>query len=84
MRKLPALTLIALSLTSFLLGEERPNFVFILSDDVAQGDLGIYGQELIQTPRLDELCREGTRYMEAYCGTTSCHPRVNFRCLLKP
>ncbi len=30
-----------------------PNFIFILSDDIAQGDMGIYGQKLIQTPTLD-------------------------------
>jgi arylsulfatase A-like enzyme len=39
----------------------RPNIVFILSDDLAQGDVGAYGQKLIQTPRLDRMAREGTR-----------------------
>ncbi|MDB4618069.1 arylsulfatase [Akkermansiaceae bacterium] len=53
---------------------KKPNFIFILSDDIAQGDLGVYGQELIQTPRLDQLCAEGTRYMQAYCGTSVCAP----------
>lgn len=51
-----------------------PNMIFILSDDVAQGDLGCYGQQLIQTPRLDELASQGTRYMQAYCGTSVCAP----------
>lgn len=52
----------------------KPNLIFILSDDIAQGDLGIYGQELIQTPNLDRLCREGTRYTSAYTGTSVCAP----------
>ena len=52
----------------------RPNLIFILSDDLAQGDLGCYGQKLIQTPRLDRLAREGTRYTQAYCGTSVCAP----------
>ncbi|MCA9131045.1 MAG: arylsulfatase [Planctomycetales bacterium] len=52
----------------------RPNLIFILSDDVAQGDLGCYGQKLIQTPRLDQLAAEGTRYLQAYCGTSVCAP----------
>lgn len=52
----------------------RPNFVFILSDDIAQGDLGCYGQKLIKTPRLDQMAEEGTRYMQAYCGTSVCAP----------
>lgn len=51
-----------------------PNLIFILSDDLAQGDLGAYGQKLIQTPRLDRMAREGTRYTQAYCGTSVCAP----------
>ncbi len=55
-------------------GPRKPNIVFVLSDDVAQGDLGCYGQELIQTPKLDRLAAEGTRYLQAYCGTSVCAP----------
>ena len=40
----------------------RPNIIFILSDDLAQGDLGVYGQKLIATPNLDRMAAEGTRY----------------------
>ena len=54
--------------------ERRPNIIFILSDDLAQGDVGCYGQKLIQTPNLDRMAREGTRYTQAYCGTTVCAP----------
>lgn len=53
---------------------EKPNLIFVLSDDIAQGDLGAYGQEQIQTPNLDRLCREGTRYLSAYTGTSVCAP----------
>lgn len=52
----------------------RPNIIFILSDDLAQGDLGVYGQRLIRTPRLDRMAREGTRYTQAYSGTSVCAP----------
>ena len=52
----------------------HPNLIFILSDDLAMGDVGVYGQQLIQTPNLDRLCREGTRYLQAYTGTTVCAP----------
>ena len=52
----------------------KPNIIFILSDDLAQGDLGCYGQKLIQTPNLDRMAREGTRLTQAYCGTTVCAP----------
>ncbi|MEM9644738.1 MAG: arylsulfatase [Planctomycetota bacterium] len=53
---------------------DPPNFIFVLSDDIAQGDLGCYGQKLIQTPRLDQMAAEGTRYLQAYCGTSVCAP----------
>ena len=52
----------------------KPNIIFILSDDLAQGDLGCYGQKLIQTPNIDRMATEGTRYTQAYCGTTVCAP----------
>ena len=55
-------------------GAPKPNIIFILSDDIAQGDLGCYGQKLIQTPNLDRMAAEGTRYMQAYCGTSVCAP----------
>jgi arylsulfatase A-like enzyme len=54
--------------------EDKPNLVFILSDDIAQGYLGCYGQKLIQLPHLDRMAEEGTRYLQAYPGTTICAP----------
>jgi arylsulfatase A len=54
--------------------ETKPNIVFILADDLAQGDLGCYGQKRIKTPNLDRMAAEGTRYTQAYCGTSVCAP----------
>lgn len=56
------------------LAAEKPNIIFILADDLAQGDLGCYGQKLIQTPNLDRMASEGTRYTQAYSGTSVCAP----------
>jgi arylsulfatase A len=53
---------------------ERPNIIYILSDDLAQGDLGCYGQKLIKTPNLDRMAKEGVRFTQAYCGTSVCAP----------
>ncbi|MBL9190532.1 MAG: arylsulfatase [Opitutaceae bacterium] len=69
----------ALLLSSFTMAHSatragQPNIIFILSDDLAQGDVGVYGQKIIQTPRLDRMAREGTRYTQAYCGTSVCAP----------
>src|SRR5262245_47363806 len=66
--------LLALASTAFAAAANKPNIIFVLSDDLAQGDVGVYGQKLIQTPRLDRMAKEGTRYTQAYCGTTVCAP----------
>jgi len=66
------LALFALTIQAFCAA--KPNFIFILSDDIAQGDMGVYGQKLIQTPNLDRLANEGTLFNQAYCGTTVCAP----------
>ena len=65
---------VLLSYAGITAAAEKPNLIFVLSDDIAQGDLGAYGQKLIRTPNLDRLCREGTRYLSAYTGTSVCAP----------
>ncbi|MDW8309608.1 MAG: arylsulfatase [Verrucomicrobiales bacterium] len=55
----------------------RPNFIFILADDLGYGDLGCYGQRLIRTPCLDRMAREGTRFTHCYAGSPVCAPSRN-------
>lgn len=76
MRLLPSILLVSLFASSLLAHEHvrKPNVIFILSDDVAQGDLGCYGQKFIKTPRLDAMATEGMRFTQAYCGTSVCAP----------
>ena len=45
---------------------KRPNIVFILADDLGYGELGTYGQRLIETPHLDQLRREGMKFTDFY------------------
>lgn len=56
------------------IGEDRPNIIFIMADDLGYGDLGSYGQKLIQTPYLDQMADEGTRFTNVYAGATVCAP----------
>ncbi len=53
---------------------KRPNIIFILADDLGYGDLGCYGQKVIQTPFLDRMASEGVRFTQAYAGSTVCAP----------
>lgn len=52
----------------------RPNFIFILSDDVGYGDLSCFGQKNFETPRLDQMAAEGMRFTQHYAGSTVCAP----------
>lgn len=54
--------------------EEKPNIIYILADDLGYGDLGCYGQQVIQTPNLDRMATEGMRFTRHYAGSTVCGP----------
>lgn len=52
----------------------RPNFLILLADDLGYGDLACYGHEVIQSPNLDRLAREGLRLTDCYSAGASCSP----------
>ncbi len=51
----------------------RPNILIIFTDDQGYADLGCYGNQKNQTPRMDRLAREGTRFTSFYAQTV-CGP----------
>jgi arylsulfatase A-like enzyme len=55
-------------------GSARPNIILIVADDLGYGELGSYGQAIIQTPHLDKLAAEGIRFTQFYAGSTVCAP----------
>ncbi|PHN07936.1 arylsulfatase [Flavilitoribacter nigricans] len=52
----------------------KPNVIFIMADDLGYGDVGVYGQERIQTPRLDQMAEQGLKFTQFYAGTSVCAP----------
>jgi len=52
---------------------EKPNVIFILTDDQGYGDMGCHGNPWIKTPHLDELHSESIRFTNFHVGTT-CAP----------
>ena len=52
----------------------KPNIIYILADDLGYGDIGVYGQEKIETPNLDELARNGMIFTQHYTGAPVCAP----------
>lgn len=53
-------------------GDRRPNIVFIMADDLGYADLSCYGRRDYETPHLDRLAAEGTRYLDAYSNSPVC------------
>ncbi len=45
---------------------ERPNIVLLFADDMGYGDLGCYGNPVIETPHLDGLAQDGLRLTSFY------------------
>ena len=67
------LTVVALfGLGTGVFAQPKPNIVIIFTDDQGYGDLGCFGSEENQTPVLDQLAKEGTRFTSFYaqpvCG----------------
>ena len=63
----------------FLAGTRRPNFVFILVDDLRFDELGCTGHPFVQTPNCDRLAREGSNFRNAFATTPLCSPsRASF------
>ena len=52
----------------------RPNVILLLADDLGYNELGSYGQEIIETPNLDQLAKDGLRFTNFYAGNAACAP----------
>ena len=50
-----------------------PDIVWILAEDMSN-ELSCYGEPGVQTPHIDQLAKEGTRYERAYCTAPGCSP----------
>jgi arylsulfatase A len=70
---LAALFCAALLLSPAIRAAERPNFVFINSDDLGYADIGPFGSKLNHTPNLDRMAQEG-RKLTCYYAAPVCSP----------
>lgn len=60
-----------LSSTAFA-QQEKPNIIFILTDDQRWDALGFSGNEIIQTPEMDKLAEQGVYFKNAFVTTPIC------------
>jgi arylsulfatase A-like enzyme len=52
----------------------RPNFVFIMADDLGYSDVGSYGARVQATPELDRMAAQGLRFTDGYSNSPVCSP----------
>ena len=68
---------------------DRPNIVLFFIDDLGWKDVGCYGNDFIETPRIDRLGKQGIQFTNFYaagnvCSATRCsvqsgRPMVEFK-----
>ncbi|OGV70952.1 MAG: hypothetical protein A2283_17365 [Lentisphaerae bacterium RIFOXYA12_FULL_48_11] len=54
--------------------KKKPNFVFILIDDMGQRDVGCYGSKIHETPNIDKLASQGMLFTDGYAACPVCSP----------
>ena len=70
------LFLLLLALLAFVSvrAADKPNIIFIFSDDHAQHAISSYGSKVNQTPHIDRLAKEGVRFTRSFCINSICTP----------
>ncbi|MFC1636816.1 sulfatase, partial [Planctomycetota bacterium] len=54
--------------------KERPNIIYIMTDDHASHALSCYGSKINKTPHLDRIANEGMRFNNSFCTNSICAP----------
>jgi arylsulfatase A len=67
---------LALGFAAAAFAQDRPNVVIVLADDLGYGSVGAYGAnpDLVRTPNIDQLAKEGIRFDQAYTTGSVCSP----------
>jgi len=70
---------VALPKRTFAAGSNKPNIIFILTDDQRYDALSCRGHTFLKTPNMDRLAREGVLFENAFVTTSLCSPsRASF------
>ncbi|MWW25328.1 sulfatase-like hydrolase/transferase [Algibacter lectus] len=68
------ITLIFLIFSGILQAQQKPNIIFILTDDQSYDLLGCTGNAIVQTPHIDKLANNGTLFTNAHVTSAICTP----------
>ena len=53
---------------------DKPNIILFFYDDLGYGELGVYGQKIIETKNIDNLANNGLIFTNFYSGSPVCAP----------
>src|SRR6187401_1684350 len=74
MRRLPLALLLAMAVTRTTRVADRPNIIFIMTDDHAAHAISAYGSNVNETPNIDRLAREGMLLRNTFVTNSICTP----------
>src|SRR3569623_1170947 len=58
----------------FSIAQQKPNILFIMSDDHDANAISAYNKNLVQTPNIDRLAKEGLLFNRSFVGNSLCGP----------
>lgn len=70
----PIILLAILLVANLCAAQDRPNLLFILTDNQPASILGAYGNPDVRTPNIDRLADEGIRFNHAFAVNGMCSP----------
>ncbi|WP_224746069.1 sulfatase [Neiella litorisoli] len=66
--------LLSLLISAVCSAQTPPNILLILSDDAGYADFGFHGSQVMKTPHLDQLAKQGIQFTQAYVTAAVCGP----------
>ena len=69
-----AVIVLCATLRAPLAASDRPNILFVFSDDHATQAIGAYGSKINKTPNIDRIANEGAVFKNSFCTNSICGP----------
>ena len=69
-----ATSLLATIVAQPIIASDKPNVILIMCDDLGWGDVGFNGNEIIKTPNLDQMAKEGVKFNRFYAASAVSSP----------
>ena len=68
------LLFIILLFSNTLSAQQKPNIIYIMSDDHDADAISAYSKKFISTPNLDRIAKEGMKFNRCFVGNSLCTP----------